>query len=90
MQPEKISFSLDQLTQPTPVEGIDLHKKSTEELKSNFVACAGGKVYVLNDEEFRGMQGWLKDYPGRIQIADESVIYTSPKGEQGVTSVPPY
>ncbi|MDK1397939.1 hypothetical protein [Pseudomonas protegens] len=90
MQPEKISFSLDQFHQPTPVQGIDLHNKTAEQLKSNFVACAGGKVYLLNDVEFKAIQGWLNDYPSRIQIADESVIHISPKGEQGVTSIRPY
>ncbi|MDR8369246.1 hypothetical protein NM213_04880 [Pseudomonas lactis] len=90
MRPDKISFSLSELTQSAPIEGIDLNRKNAAELKNNYVVCAGGKTYLLTDLEFKALQGWLSDYPGRIHIAEESVIYTSPKGEAGVTSVRPY
>lgn len=90
MIPEKISFALDQLSQCEPVTDVNLDRKSVEQMKANYVVCAGGKIYCLTDEEFNGLLGWLNDYPGRIQIASESVIYTSPKGESGRASVRPY
>lgn len=90
MIPEKISFALDQFSQCEPVAGIDLDNKSSEQIKANYVVCAGGKIYCLTDVEFKAILGWLNDYPGRIQIANESVIYTSPKGEKGRVSVRPY
>jgi hypothetical protein len=90
MPNEKLSIPLSDLDFPAPVEGIDLHNKDDDQLKSNYINCAGGMVYQVTDTEYERIQGCLVDYAGRMQIDGADIIYTSPKNQQGVTSVPPY
>lgn len=90
MPSEKLSIPLTDLKNGVPVEGVDLHRKIDQQLKLNYVVCVGGKIYEVSDDELTNIEGCLNDYRGRMQIDGDDIIYTSPKGQQGVTSVLPF